>query len=252
MHLYWFAVILLPTWSGLQAGFECAWLGGYSRSGALHGLILYRVRSRDSRPLLLLQGPLNRRRVGRQVGQLVEDASLTDDGVHQVEVTCERRVQIFMWAKVMTCKLMSPCLRSHHQTDTGWCCCRPPAGRRPGGGSGARRRGTRAWRRPPGGGAVCWLPPWTGSSGKVKLWNHKRSAQGSNSWFAPPPEGSICTVILTVHYDGEQAVEQRLETLVSAGDDFVEDLNMTKYKEQTQWRLKTKLKMLKLQKTSFH
>lgn len=63
---------------------------------------------------------------------------------------------------------------------------------------------------------------------------------------APPPGGSICTVILTVHYDGEQAVEQRLETLMSAGDDFVEDLNMTKYLEQTQWRLKTKVKTLKL------
>lgn len=109
-----------------------------------------------------------------------------------------------------------------------------------------RRRGTRAWRRPPGGEAVCWLPPWTGSSGKVKLWKHKRSSQGSSSSVAPPPGGSICTVILTVHYDGEQAVEQRLETLVSAGDDFVEDLNMTKYLEQTQWRLKTKVKTLKL------
>lgn len=35
-------------------------------------------------------------------------------------------------------------------------------------------------------------------------------------------------MILTVHYDCEQAVKQRLEALVSAGDDFVEDLNMTK------------------------
>lgn len=102
------------------------------------------------------------------------------------------------------------------------------------------------WRRPPGGEAVCWLPPWTGSSGKVKLWKHKRSSQGSSSSVAPPPGGSICSVILTVHYDGEQAVEQRLETLVSAGDDFVEDLKTTKYLEQTQWRLKTKVKTLKL------
>lgn len=37
-------------------------------------------------------------------------------------------------------------------------------------------------------------------------------------------------MILTVHYDGEEAVEQRLEALVSTCDDFMEDLQM-KHKE---------------------
>lgn len=38
-------------------------------------------------------------------------------------------------------------------------------------------------------------------------------------------------MILTVHYDCEQAVKQRLEALVTTGDDFVEDLNMKSKKE---------------------
>lgn len=40
-----------------------------------------------------------------------------------------------------------------------------------------------------------------------------------------PPGSDISSVILTVHDDCEQAVKQRLEALVSAGDDLVEDLN---------------------------
>lgn len=43
-----------------------------------------------------------------------------------------------------------------------------------------------------------------------------------------PPESDISSVILTVHYDCEQAVKQRLEALMSAGDDFVENLNTKK------------------------
>lgn len=39
-----------------------------------------------------------------------------------------------------------------------------------------------------------------------------------------PPGGDISSVILTVHYDSEQAVQQRLEAMVSAGDHLVEDL----------------------------
>lgn len=38
---------------------------------------------------LLLQGLLDGCRVRRQVGQLVEDAAFSDDGVHQVGVTWE-------------------------------------------------------------------------------------------------------------------------------------------------------------------
>lgn len=49
---------------------------------------------------------------------------------------------------------------------------------------------------------------------------------GSSPIWSPGRDKSA--VILTVHYDGEQAVEERLETLVSTGDDFVEDLNVTK------------------------
>lgn len=100
------------------------------------------------------------------------------------------------------------------------------------------------WKRPPGGGAACWLLPWTGSSDKVKLRRvmaHKvkhiteNEAHKSRRGFkilcsSPvwPPESDISSVILTVHYDCEQAVEQRLEALVSAGDDFVENLNTKK------------------------
>lgn len=39
-----------------------------------------------------------------------------------------------------------------------------------------------------------------------------------------PVGGDISRVILTVHYDSQQAVKQRLQALVSTGDDFVEDL----------------------------
>lgn len=41
----------------------------------------------------------------------------------------------------------------------------------------------------------------------------------------PSLKGRFALDVLTVHDDGEQAVEQRLEALVSAGDDFVKDLN---------------------------
>lgn len=43
-----------------------------------------------------------------------------------------------------------------------------------------------------------------------------------------PPGGAVSHVTLTVHYDCEQAVKQRLEPLVSTGDDFVEDLHVEK------------------------
>lgn len=41
----------------------------------------------------------------------------------------------------------------------------------------------------------------------------------------PSLKGRFALSVLTVHDDGEQTVEQRLEALVSAGDDFVKDLS---------------------------
>lgn len=58
----------------------------------------------------------------------------------------------------------------------------------------------------------------------MKSSNHNKGLRGIAVLLFDPRRG-LSLVILTVHNDGEQAVKQRLEVLVSAGDDFVEDLN---------------------------
>lgn len=78
------------TWGGHQAGLESARLGRGSGAGALHGGTLLRAGSGQGLrcPSAPLQGLVDGRRVGGQVGQLVEDAALSDDGVDQVGVAC--------------------------------------------------------------------------------------------------------------------------------------------------------------------
>lgn len=78
------------TWGGHQAGLEGAWLGGGSWARALHGGAFLRAAAGQGlgRPAAPLQSLLDGGRVGGQAGQLVEDAALPDDGVHQAGVAC--------------------------------------------------------------------------------------------------------------------------------------------------------------------
>lgn len=84
------------TWGSHQAGLECAWLGGGSRAGALHGGTLLRASARQGlgRPAAALQRLVDGGRVSGQVGQLVEDAALPDDGVHEVGVACGKGARL--------------------------------------------------------------------------------------------------------------------------------------------------------------
>lgn len=66
----------------------------------------------------------------------------------------------------------------------------------------------------------------------MKLREEKQANQHNEAFelhcgssVGPSLKGWFALNVLTVHDDGEQAVEQGLEALVSAGDDFVKDLN---------------------------
>lgn len=78
------------TWGGHQAGLEGARLSGGSWARALHGGAFLRAAAGQGlgRPPAPLQSLLDGGRVGGQAGQLVEDAALPDDGVHQAGVAC--------------------------------------------------------------------------------------------------------------------------------------------------------------------
>ena len=80
------------TWGGHQAGLEGARLSGHGGAGPLHGSAFLRARAGQGfrRPAAPLQRLVDGRRVSGQVGQLVEDAALPDDGVDQVGVACGR------------------------------------------------------------------------------------------------------------------------------------------------------------------
>lgn len=80
------------TWGGHQAGLEGARLSGHGGAGPLHGGALLRARAGQGfwRPAAPLQRLVDSWRVSGQVGQLVEDAALPDDGVDQVGVACGR------------------------------------------------------------------------------------------------------------------------------------------------------------------
>lgn len=80
------------TWGGHKAGLEGARLSGHGGAGPLHGGTLLRARAGQGfrRPAAPLQRLVNSWRVSGQVGQLVEDAALPDDGVDQVGVACGR------------------------------------------------------------------------------------------------------------------------------------------------------------------
>lgn len=77
------------TWHGHQTGLQSAGLSWHSWPWALHRHRLLRAGARNSiwRFPLPLQGLLNGGRVGGQVGQLMEDVALPNDGVHQITVT---------------------------------------------------------------------------------------------------------------------------------------------------------------------
>lgn len=65
-----------------------------------------------------------------------------------------------------------------------------------------------------------------------RLFRYGETAEEKKGSACVPPlqQGAALSSTLTVHHDGEQAVEQRVEALVSTGDDFVEDLNREKWK----------------------
>lgn len=102
------------TWSGHQAGLEGAWLSGRGGVGPLHGGAILRARAGQGfgQPAAPLQCLMDGRRVGGQVGQLVEDTALPDDGIDQVGVACGRGVG--------GVSARPPCHPLHQSSFLGW------------------------------------------------------------------------------------------------------------------------------------
>lgn len=80
---------MTQTWGSRETGLKSAWFCGGGRAGTLHGRALLGTSPGQGLwcPPPSLKCLMDGGWVGGQVGQLVEDSTLTDDGIDQVGIT---------------------------------------------------------------------------------------------------------------------------------------------------------------------